>query len=74
MKKYKATFACVGDRTINLVLDDAQHSELMGTHSDRYFILRVGEKRKYVINMRNVVSIYVQEIEVEVGTEQPTTI
>ena len=61
MKKYKVTFACVGDRTINLVLNDEQHTELLKTSPDGYFTLRVGEKRKYLINMRNVVSIYIQE-------------
>ena len=65
MKKYKVTFACVGDRTINLVLTEEQHAELMNTSADGYFNMRVGEKRKYIINMRNVVSIYIQEQEVD---------
>lgn len=65
MKKYKVTFACVGDRTINLVLNDEQHTELTNTRPDGYFALRMGEKRKYYINMRNVVSIYIQEHEVD---------
>lgn len=61
MKKYKVTFTCVGDRVINLVFNDEQHTELMNAGPDGYFTLRVGEKRKYIINMRNVVSIYIQE-------------
>lgn len=65
MKKYKVTFACVGDRTINLVLTEEQHDELMATSATGYFNMRVGEKRKYLINMSNVVSIYIQEHEVD---------
>ena len=65
MKKYKVTFACIGDRTINLVLTEEQHDELVNASPDGYFTLRVGEKRKYIINMRNVVSIYIQEHEVD---------
>lgn len=61
MKKYKVTFTCVGDRVINLVFNEEQHTDLMETNHDGYFTLRVGEKRKYIINMRNVVSIYIQE-------------
>lgn len=64
MKKYKVTFSCVGDRTINLVFDEEQHVNLLKTREDGYFTLQVGEKRKYLINMRNVVSIYIQEQEV----------
>ena len=65
MKKYKVTFSCVGDRTINLVLTEEQHVELLKTRDNGYFTLRVGEKRKYLINMSNVVSIYIHEIEAE---------
>jgi hypothetical protein len=65
MKKYKVTFSCVGDKTINLVLTGEQHAELTGTGIDGFFELRVGEKRKYLINMRNVVTIYIQELEVD---------
>jgi hypothetical protein len=61
MKKYKVTFTCVGDRVINLVFNEEQHTDLLNTSPDGYFTLRVGEKRKYLINMRNVVSIYIQE-------------
>lgn len=65
MKKYKVTFTCVGDRTINLVLTEEQRDELSLTSSEGFFALQVGEKRKYFINMRNVVSVYIHEIEVD---------
>ena len=65
MKKYKVTFTSIGDRVINLVLDEDQHAELLKASPDGYFTLRVGEKRAYHINMRNVVSIYIQEQEVD---------
>lgn len=65
MKKYKVTFTCVGDRIINLMFNEEQHAELLNANPDGYFTLRVGEKREYRINMRNVVSIYIQEHEVD---------
>lgn len=63
MKKYKVTFNCIGDRVINLVFNDDQHTELLNTRPDGYFTFRMGEKRSYIINMRNVVSIYIHEYE-----------
>ncbi len=65
MKKYKVTFTCVGDRVINLVFNEEQHTELLNANPDGYFSLRVGEKREYRINMRNVVSIYINETEAD---------
>lgn len=65
MKKYKVTFTCVGDRVVNLVFNEEQYTELLNANPDGYFSLRVGEKREYRINMRNVVSIYINETEAD---------
>lgn len=65
MKKYRVTFTSIGDRVTNLVLDEEQHTELLNANPDGYFSIRVGEKREYRINMRNVVSIYIHELEVD---------